>query len=476
MIGLSIVFLSLVGMAPATADEIKQIIVTPKTDDKPLLNPGKGWVLGWYPENNSSEDLKYAGLGYTRFEWSEIEPNEGRFNWESIDRLITSWADLGKQCAFGVMCTNTGVDRYVTPRWVFEAGAPVRIWQRKPYDENNPAPDFLVWNGPQGKEKIYGEQTWDVMTRPIEIKPGYCVEVADYHHPVFLKKLRNFLVAMAKRYDGNPNIAYIDIRSYLNYGEQFHLEHVKLHLEIFKKTQLCQSCPHYGDYPEFDWTAKQGVAIRRDGIGGSDGRECARVFGYAPAIFEFWGYYDFLKSQDWWRQGRMLREAVEIGKPSYIAMPVCSGGKSLLELHKEELPLIKELTNRMGYHFVLKKAEYPEYAYAGKEIAMEFIWQNKGVAPIYIPCALAIALLDSEGIMVEKYWPTQSDPKKWYPDKVIKEKVSVIFNNAKSGKYNLCVGLFNHVGDQHPTIRIASEGVIMNGWYQLGEIEIRMNK
>jgi hypothetical protein len=171
----------------------------------------------------------------------------------------------------------------------------------------------------------------------------------------------------------------------------------------------------------------------------------------------------------------MLREAVEIGKPTYIAMPVCEGG-GLLDVHKKELPLIKELTNRMGYHFVLKRAEYPEYIYVNKATKINFTWENKGVAPIYIPCVLGIGLLDEKGEVVEKYWPAQSDPKEWYPDKEIIESVNVVFNDVKPEKYNLCVGLFNQAGDQSPTIRIASEGAMINSWYQLGEVGIRNNK
>jgi hypothetical protein len=40
-----------------------------------------------------------------------------------------------------------------------------------------------------------------------------------FRRPVFLAKLENFLKAMAARYDGNPNVAYIDIGSFGLWGE-----------------------------------------------------------------------------------------------------------------------------------------------------------------------------------------------------------------------------------------------------------------
>ena len=52
--------------------EPQMTVITPESGKELLLNPGKGWVA--YPEMNPPEDMKYAGIGYTRFEWAQIEP------------------------------------------------------------------------------------------------------------------------------------------------------------------------------------------------------------------------------------------------------------------------------------------------------------------------------------------------------------------------------------------------------------------
>jgi len=36
---------------------------------------------------------------------------------------------------------------------------------------------------------------------------------------VFLTKIQAFIAAFGKRYDGNPNLAFVDIRDYGNWGE-----------------------------------------------------------------------------------------------------------------------------------------------------------------------------------------------------------------------------------------------------------------
>jgi hypothetical protein len=65
-----------------------------------------------------------------------------------------------------------------------------------------------------------------------------------YKDPVFLDKLDRFLAAMAKRYDGNPNVAFIDIGSFGVWGEghswassklRFDFETRKVHVELYCK-------------------------------------------------------------------------------------------------------------------------------------------------------------------------------------------------------------------------------------------------
>ena len=73
--------------------------------------------------------------------------------------------------------------RYATPEWVEKAGA-------KGY---NFTPGQLDENG----------AFWE----------------PDYNDPVFLEKLDHFLAAMAARYDGNPEVAFIDVGSFGVWGE-----------------------------------------------------------------------------------------------------------------------------------------------------------------------------------------------------------------------------------------------------------------
>src|SRR5260370_27669777 len=73
---------------PATnnlATKIGYHVITPKTSNTVILNPGKGWVLYGLPSDHSASTMDYASVGYARYDWSSIEPVEGQYNWSPID-------------------------------------------------------------------------------------------------------------------------------------------------------------------------------------------------------------------------------------------------------------------------------------------------------------------------------------------------------------------------------------------------------
>ena len=138
---------------------------------------------------------------------------------------------------------------------------------------------------------------------------------------------------------GDPRIAVLDIRSYGNWGEahthpfgvpdiapEKFRQHVQMHLDVFKQTQLCLSRnAHLGRFgplkPVFDWAVlEKHIAPRRDGICcNSDGRETAIGFGIAPGVFELFDNYDGVKRRGWWDgqkdkggMGFTLEECVEV--------------------------------------------------------------------------------------------------------------------------------------------------------------------
>ena len=241
-------------------------------NDEVLINPGKGWV-----QYQGTEDNVITTVMYERLNWVQIEPEEGNYNWELIDNKISNAVSKGKKFAFGVMCANTAWSvKYITPKWVFDAGA---------------------------EGRTVNATFWHTVVTTLQVIPVWT-------NQIFLEKLNNFIVALANRYDGNPNIAFIDIRSYGNWGEQ-HLNEIGgeeltpeqlrdlylvPYIDNFKITQLVTTCGNKNYEEIYEWAVNQGVALRRDGIfGNSDGSECSIAYGKEMAIFEYTSDYGWLK-------------------------------------------------------------------------------------------------------------------------------------------------------------------------------------
>ena len=418
--------------------------ITPQTSNNVLLNPGKGWVLYGSPSDQSASTLAYATVGYVRYDWSTIEPTEGHYNWSMIDYDLNSWVAQGKQFAFGVMNADSSTQtQYVTPRWVFADGAKsVRC---------------ITFDDLTGKTGIQYEPVWN--------------------DPVFLQKVRDFLAALAKRYDNNPHIAYIDVRSYGNWGEQ-HVygippsvplnaagvqTHIQMYRDAFKHTQIIApwGTPDYNS--TYDWAVNNGVGMRRDGmLVDSNGLELVRAQGKAPSVFEFYGSYQWLNASGYWN-GDKLRQEVEIGKPSYISMG--QWGNDAQIMLSSEPTLISDLANRMGYDFVLTNATLPNTITANHPANISLSWANQGVTYLYKQANVAVALLDSSNNVVQKQWFTGSNPRAWAPGQTTTESANLTFNGINNGTYKLAVGLFQNKTDSNPTYNIGNSGRTANGWY-----------
>jgi hypothetical protein len=425
---------------PALGEEV--ITVAPARDDTMLLNPGKGWVQYYGPDKYTKD---YISIGYTRWAWSVVEAKEGQYNWKEIDDFIKVFKRYDKKIAFGVMSVSTGLGQYVTPKWVFDAGAvPLAV------------PDDA---SPTGQQII--PKTWD--------------------DAVFLAKLKAFVQALGKHYDGNPDIAFIDIRSYGNWGEG-HIGMLKApgivltpaenlknnyflpYLDAFPHTQLIIPWGFDGYNSVYDWAVSKGAGMRRDGIlsqWSKDGSECLRAYGHQPAVFEYCDGYDEMKKNNWWKPEVLKNTYFKGGKPTYMQWNS--------KIFEENRDFCLSLGNYVGYHFVLEKAVFPAAFQRAVPLQVKLQWLNDGVALLYQPCNVAIALLDAQNRVVEKQWLADSNPRSWAPGESKTETSNLRLTTAAPGSYKLAVGLFLKQDDVHPAYRLGIQGRTAENWYVLQE-------
>lgn len=194
------------------------------------------------------------------YSWAELEPEEGKFQWDLIDSMIGIWAEGGKRVilSFRTVLKNgkSPTRRSATPEWVYDAGA-----RKIEINDTN-------W-------PIY----WDIK---------------------FLEKYENFIKSVAERYDGNPAIEFVimgvgqfgttkiagsrgSLEDYKKngYTEDIWAGTIKSIIEIyrkhFKKTPLAlmpSPFQKYGDkseifiYPIIEYAAQKGIFLYNHSLTG----------------------------------------------------------------------------------------------------------------------------------------------------------------------------------------------------------------
>jgi hypothetical protein len=64
-----------------------------------------------------------CSVAYIRFDWANVESQEGQYNWKFIDDVISAWKPREAGVAMRVMTANAHSGGYYSsPKWLFDAG------------------------------------------------------------------------------------------------------------------------------------------------------------------------------------------------------------------------------------------------------------------------------------------------------------------------------------------------------------------
>ena len=377
-------------LAACAGAQTKRTVVTPADTGAALVNPQMGWQTHHYDNDierytvnlepsDTLDDLPGFGSVYIRLAWSYIEPQEGKFNWSIVDTPMQRWVGKGKQVAFRFSCSEGRASQpYATPEWVQRAGAK----------------GYLVRGG--------------------KIDPTSKVWEPDFDDPVFLDKLDHFLAAAAARYDGNPNVAFIDVGSIgvwgeghtfassgLPYSARTIRAHIDLHKKHFKKTLLAANddFSHQGRGLEIlQYARQQGLTLRDDSILVQGGKQ---AYHHAYVSPMFWPelpvvlegeHYGGSAKRGAWGDGSLFLQAVEDYHASYATIHWFP--REFLEKNRE---LVRKVNMRLGYRLQLLEASWPAEVGRDEPLPVGYRWRNAGVAPCYPGGFPAITLKDAKG-------------------------------------------------------------------------------
>ena len=379
--------------AAAAACAQETVTVRPENDGRALVNPGMGWTMHFYsnvPRNYGSKLEPSDALAwfpgcstvYLRVPWAYVEPEEGVFNWAILDTPAQRWIARGGKVAFRITCSENWL-RFATPEWVKNAGAKGVFW------------DY-------GKGVSANGAFWD----------------PDFVDPVFLAKLERLLQAIAARYDGNPDVAFIDIGTYGLWGEGHTgassrvpqekmngevKRHIDLHVKCFPRTLLCISDDvsgpgnRSGDYPLLDYARSKGVTLRDDSIlvqppprSWYHDDQAQRYWPTLPVILEHEHYGPSVERKAW--DPALLLKAVEDYHATYLSIHWWP--QELLEKNRET---VEAISRRLGYRLELRAITLPKFVPIGAWFNVSWEWANAGVAPCYAGGFPALTLKDDKG-------------------------------------------------------------------------------
>jgi hypothetical protein len=314
-----------------------------------------------------------------------IEPEEGKFNWALLDTPAQRWIAKGKRIALRVTCSENWMP-YATPKWVREAGAKGVNYE---------------W----GKGPTEGGPMWD----------------PDFVDAVFMEKLDHFLAALARRYDGNPSVAFIDLGSFGMWGEghtggSSRLDEpqtdiavrrqIDLHLKHFKHTLLAINDDVAGSskpgrhFPLTDYACERGLTLRDDSIlvqapphSWYHSEMAQEFWPTRPVILEH-EHYGSSKQRGAW-SGELLLKSVEDYHASYMSIHWWPH-----EELDENRAVIERINRRLGYRLQLRSISWPAEISVNVPFQIETEWANAGVAPCYPGGFWALTLKDEKGGIV----------------------------------------------------------------------------
>ncbi|UJR53047.1 DUF4832 domain-containing protein [Dickeya zeae] len=439
--------------------------VTLRGINGPLTNPGTG-VANFNRGNGTTlslADYPDTGIEYDRFYWSDLEPVEGRYNFQLVDAVFAQARQ--HQPAMGVGLRFMALD---------EPASGSKI------------PDWLIQKG------IKGEWTPDKKTF-----------VPDWDDPVFIEYSQRLLNAFGRRYDGNANLAYVDIGLVGSWGEwhNSNFPSIKPLLERYTPAQLNKYVTlFFNAFPQspkvmlisggdtLAYAVKQGAGWRADcwgdwhnfSMGWSHMKDdyparlqaaevaypgFSAAWQRAPVSLEICGYMS-----EWLSVQYYSREQVQATFDWALAQHASTINLKSRAVPAQYRDIVDNALTKLGYRFRLASLTHESELATGQSLILSSQWFNDGVAPVYLKYDLAYRVVnDANSVMV--MGKTTEDLRTWLPGQHNCVYQLDMPESLPAGQYNIDVAMLDAKGVSR--INLANEGKQADGWYRVSTIIVR---
>ena len=482
----------------ATFSDTTKITYALKPFDGPLSNPHKGFTVptggAWtfVPEfeygpygslNNRAWDLVSYGSGYQQ--WNKLNPAKGVYDWTELEKLLNALAEHNVTNALRVLP--------YTPSFI-KSDFP-------PQEEYDWTPPFVY---EMGAKKI------QIDLRGTE----YHAYAPVWDDSIYIWAAKEFAKALAEKYDGDPRIEYIDIRTFGEWGE-WHTSHIlgsvmpadsvlkdmlDYYASVFKKTQLVLPSNGFGDV--YTHALDLGITKRDDGFIGIPGRPDTLLRAYnanLPTIAEnIAGYKTMLANDDLipggtqkWTAERWV-DAITTAHLTYYVLD--QDNDCGYYFYKDNKALADSMSKVIGYNFTVTRAELLTIAGADNASStaensadtaagnvatntLNITIKNTGVAPCFFDVYLVAEFVDSTGKALAQIGETVRIPKGIFKDGASQDfsfTYKVMPSAVPAGEANLAIqpgvsvalSLYEsedaYKSGKNPTVRFDNDGLQEN--------------
>lgn len=449
---------AVVAMAGAPASGPATVVVKPTEIDEVFANPGAGWqTFHSFATDAGNRDGPPSGNAYFRFYWRELEPAEGRIDFDKLDELLVRARAAGQTFSFRVMCAGSG----------------------QPID----VPPWLKDKGARGYDYTSGvKNAW----------------VPDFHDPIFKAAHERLIRELGKRYNGHPDLEHVDIGSVglwgewhmsgtkrLDNGQEVALPPTKTRRAIidawraaFDRTPTLMLI---GDIDGLAHATRAGSGWRADCLGDMGGFSknwnhmrdlypkhiaaagAGDVWKRAPVAFE--SCWDMRK---WVREDWDVRAIFDVALDTYHASFINNKSAPIPDGARPE---VDRLLRRLGYRLVLRHLEHPAAAVPGGPLRLSMRWDNVGVAPPYRDDRIAVRLRPAGPTGETSVLETTTSVRGWLPGATEAAADLMLPKELKPGRYGVSIGLVR-AGTTEPAVRLAIAGRDDDGWYPLSHIDV----
>lgn len=435
------------------------VTVRPAKSTAYFGNPG----IGWQDDNFTSSQLQMNVEYYrSQFSWKDVNPSKGSYNWKPIDSRIASAKSKGRQASFRVYSMRGEIfGGHQVPQWVLDEGAKIT-------SDGDP----------------------------------------DYSNAVYQTRWATFVNALRNKYDGHPDVAFIDISGYGNFNEwswqnQTTFEnnynnpttldgHARNHLADmfiggsgtvkmrrsngstrtmdysypgFQKTQLIMPYAGIRQSTWYVWDKNKPIGFRYDCLGQITlndimqlGNRMETAWQDAPVVYEFCSSFNESRANT-------VLHATRGSLVHDNGTNVTSG--------------VKDMLRYAGYRYYPQLIRFDSEASSGGEVNFRLEWKNVGNAKAYSKMGqdytVRAGLFKSDGTLLNE--ERRANVSSWLPESVRGStpyviNASVPTTGAASGsQLKFKIAIVNK--NTGKNINLAIDLPKSSRWYEIGTVRIR---